>query len=174
MLFFKFFNKSGYNSLVMGLGTFIIGVAVGAGALFFFMNRAEGQLPILPPPEFGPIEDSVDIFVDTTQISSERWNFEATYRNRTNVSLRTKLVFELRDPQNGLVFKQEQDINFDPDSTIQVFWDTLDVSNFSNIEGNFNAEFRVEELFTGNQFARPFNIIIPISFPSPYSIPLVI
>ena len=160
----------------MGIGTFIIGVIVGAGGLFFLMRQAEA---VEGPPIQGPLpeppgDDSVSIFIDSNQISSERWEFEATYRNRTNIELRTQLIFELRDPQNGLVFSQNQDVNFDPDSTLQVFWDTRNISDFSNLEGNFVAEFRVEELFTGNQFARLFTVIIPISFPSPMIIPQVI
>ena len=149
----------------MGIGTFLIGAVVGAGALFFFMKEAQAEGP--PSPIVQPLEDTVDIFVDSNQITSERWEFEATYRNRTNRELRTQLIFELRDPQGGLVFSQNQDVNLDPDSTLQVFWDTSDISQFSNLEGNFTAEFRVEELFTGNQLARPFTVIVPIKFVSP-------
>ena len=156
----------------MGIGTFVIGAAVGAGVLFFFLKQpqAEGLIP----PIVQPLEDTVDIFVDSNQITSERWEFEATYRNRTNRELRTQLIFELRDPQGGLVFSQNQDVNLDPDSTLQVFWDTSDISEFSNLEGNFTAEFRVEELFTGNQLARPFTVIVPIKFVSPMIIPVII
>ena len=159
----------------MGITTFVIGAVVGAGALFFFMKQAEAVEgpPIQGPTPEPPGDDSVDIFVDSNQITSERWEFEATYRNRTNSELRTQLIFELRDPQGGLVFSQGQDVTLGPDSTLQVFWDTLDISQFSNLEGNFTAEFRVEELFTGSQFARPFTVIVPISFVNPMIIPVM-
>lgn len=160
----------------MGIGTFIIGAIAGAGIVIFVTKpEAFGEIPpIFPPPIVGPIEDSIDIFVESDQISSERWEFQATYRNRVPTELRSRLIFELRDPQNGQVFSQSQDINFDPDSTIQVIWDTLNLSDFSNIEGNFTAIFRVEKLFTGEEFARPFTIVIPITFPSPMILEQVI
>ncbi len=150
----------------MGIGTFILGAAVGAGALFFFNKmRAEAVPP--PPSEPQIIEESVSLFIDPLRQTPTRWEFEATYRNRVNRTLRTTLSFQLLNPDNSEVFIQEQDIDIDPGSAVQIFWDSGEISSFTNQEGVFKAIFKVKELFSGIDLARPFEVLFPVEQPSP-------
>jgi len=150
----------------MGIGTFIFGAIVGAGALFFFEKmRAEAAPP--PPSEPQVLEESVSLFIDPLRRTPSRWEFEATYRNRVDRTLRTTLSFQLLNPDNSQVFIQEQDIDIDPGSAVQIFWDSGEISDFTNQEGVFKAVFKVKELFNGIDLARPFEVLFPVEFPSP-------
>ncbi len=155
----------------MGIGTFIFGAIVGAGALFFFLQSREAEA-VPPPGEPQILDESVTLFVDPQRVTPTRWEFEATYRNRTERSLRTRLTFELFNPDNSSVFIQEQDIDIDPRSTVQVFWDSGEITNFTNQEGIFKAVFKVQELFSFNDLARPFEVLFPVEQPSPMTISL--
>lgn len=149
----------------MGIGTFIFGAVVGAGALFFFEKMRAEAVP--PPGEPQVLEESVSLFIDPLRQTPSRWEFEATYRNRVERSLRTRLTFELFNPDNSQVFVQEQDVDIDPRSTVQIFWDSGEISNLTNQEGVFKAVFKVKELFNGIDLARPFEVLFPVEFPSP-------
>lgn len=149
----------------MGIGTFIFGAIVGAGALFFFEKMRAEAAP--PPGEPQILEESVSLFIDPLRVTPSRWEFEATYRNRVDRTLRTTLSFQLLNPDNSQVFIQEQDIDIDPGSAVQVFWDSGEISDFTNQEGVFKAVFKVKELFNGIDLARPFEVLFPVEFPSP-------
>lgn len=152
----------------MGVFTFILGAVVGAGALFFFQQMRAEAIP--PPGEPQVLDESVSLFIDPQRISPTRWEFEATYRNRTDRTLRTTLSFQLLNPDNSEVFIQEQDIDIEPGSAVQIFWDSGEISNFTNQEGVFKAVFKVEELFSGIDLARPFEVLFPVELPSPMTI----
>jgi len=153
----------------MGLVTFVLGIGVGAGALFFFQKmQAEAAPP--PPSEPQVLEESVSLFIDPLRVTPSRWEFEATYRNRVDRTLRTTLSFQLLNPDNSQVFIQEQDIDIDPGSAVQIFWDSGEISSFTNQEGVFKAVFKVKELFSGIDLARPFEVLFPVEVPSPMEV----
>ena len=153
----------------MGIGTFIAGAIVGVVGLFFFMQTREAEA-VPPPGEPQVLDESITLFVDPQRITPTRWEFEATYRNRVDRYLRTRLTFELLNPDNSQVFLQEQDIDIEPGSAVQVFWDSGEITNFTNQEGIFKAVFKVQELFTFNDLARPFEVLFQVELPSPMTI----
>lgn len=153
----------------MGIGTLIVGAIIGAGATFFFLSTREAEA-IPPPGESQILDESVSLFIDPLRVTPTRWEFEATYRNRTERTLRTTLSFQLLNPDNSQVFIQEQDIDIGPGSAVQIFWDSGEISSFTNQEGVFRAVFKVKELFSSIDLARPFEVLFPVEQPSPMEI----
>ena len=147
----------------MGIGSALIGSAIGAGVVFFLLRRqAEAEVPPEPIVAATPQEDFIDLRVDPVQIDPDRWSFEADYFNRSNMALRLDAIFEVRDSQGATVFTQRKSLNINPGSTIQIFWDTGDLTTIQNDIGDFVAIFSTEERGTLDSLSRPETVIFPV------------
>lgn len=148
----------------MGLGSALLGAAVGAGAVFFILKQqAEAEVPPEPIVLLTPVEDFVDVNVDPLQIDPDRWSFEVEYRNRSDMRLRLDAIFEVRDLQGATVFTQRKSLNINPGSTFQIFWDTGNLTAIQNVTGDFFAIFTTEERGTLDPLSRPETIIFPVA-----------
>jgi len=148
----------------MGLGSILAGVAIGAGAVFVILKQeTEAEVPpepVIPP---FPQEDFINVSVQPVQIDADRWQFEADYFNRSNMQLKLDVVFEVTDPQGLRVFAQRKAITINPGSTIQVFWDTGNLTSLSLLTGDFIAIFTTEERGTFDSLSRPETVIFPVA-----------
>lgn len=146
----------------MGLGSLIVGVAIGAGGLFVLQKAQAEELPIIDLPPVVIFQELIDIRIDPLQIDSDKWQFEAVYFNRGTQSLRVEANFEIFDPDNGRVINQTKSIVIEPGASTVIFWDSGDLTTVSNLQGDFTAVFTAEERGTFEPLSRPETIIFPV------------
>ncbi len=146
----------------MGLGSLIIGVAIGAGGLFLLQKAEAEELPIIDLPPVVIFRELIDIVVDPIQIDSDKWQFEAEYFNRDIQSLRVEVNFEIFDTQNGKVLSQTKSLTIEPGASTKIFWDSGDLSTVSNLQGDFTAVFTADERGSFDPLSRPVTIIFPV------------
>lgn len=153
----------------MGLGSLIVGVVIGAGALIIVQKAQADEgldipdLPIFDPPP--QLIDVISIVVDPLRIDPDTWQFEASYFNRFVESLRTEVFFKINDSQGRNVVSEKKTITIEPGASVKIFWDSGDLATASPLTGDFTAIFTAEERGSFDQLAVPVTIIFPVGVP---------
>ena len=152
----------------MGIGSAIIGVAVGASAVLLVQKLQAEESPIIDIVEdtiLDLAQETIDVRVDPIQIDSDEWQFEGTYFNRSNRSVRVEAKFEIHDPDNKKVVSQNKSITIEPSSEFKIFWNSGELTTVSNLVGDFTAVFTTEERGNFQPLSRPQVVIFPVALP---------
>ncbi len=163
----------------MGLGSLIVGVAVGVAAVVIVQKTTIDPQQIIIDTVQGIIDDPstifppsvgrniIEIIVVPTQIDFDTWQFEAAYLNTGIAEVNVTAKFEIFDSQGRKVVNESKGIKISPGSTTTIFWNSGNLLDASLIDGDFTAVFQIEEKGTFDELAIPETIIFPVVAPIP-------